>query len=124
LMHLLTGGKMAKTANSYIIVGQALRRLRKEKGFTLEDLAERAEISVSFLSHIERGTRQAPLTTLESLAGILGANLYDLFAQPPSASMAKEAPSTYDSKIKNLLKKLTEKEKKSLHGLLKQFDKK
>jgi transcriptional regulator with XRE-family HTH domain len=113
---------MGKTSNSYIITGQALRQLRKEKGFTLEELAERADISVSYLSHIERGTRQAPLTTLELLAQILGINLYELFA-PSSAAATREKPSTYDTKIKSILKKMTEKEKKGLHGLLKQIHK-
>lgn len=106
------------------MIGQSLRRLRKEKGFTLEELAERAEMSVSYLSHIERGTRKAPLGELESLAEVLGANLYTLFARPSSVHNAKEKPSTYDVKITTILKKLTEKEKKNLHGLLKQFDKK
>ena len=113
---------MRKNPNSYKTVGVSLRKLRKEKGFTLEELAERAEISVSFLSHIERGTRQAPLSTLETLAQVLGMNLYELFA-PASVATAREKPSTYDSKIKSLLGKLTEKEKKGLHGLLKQFHK-
>ena len=113
---------MAQTPNSYMVVGNALRRLRKEKGFTLEETAERADISVSYLSHIERATRKAPLTTLESLAQILGANLYELFAAP--VPVAREAPSTYDAKIKQLMKKMTEREKKSLHGFLKQFHKK
>ena len=114
---------MPKGSNSYATAGQALRKLRKEKGFTLEELAERAEISVSYLSHIERGTRQAPLTALESLAHVLGVNLYELFAPSSSVQTAKETPSTYDVKIKGILKKLTEREKKSLHGLLKQFEK-
>ena len=112
---------MAKVPDRYVLTGQVLRRLRKEKGFTLEELAERAEISVSYLSHIERGTRQAPLTTLESLAQILGLGLYDLFTQAAGAPTARETPSTYDAKIQTILKTLTEKEKKGLHGLLKQF---
>jgi transcriptional regulator with XRE-family HTH domain len=111
---------MAKKPNSYVAAGSALRQLRKDKGFTLEELAERAEISVSYLSLIERGTRQPPLTKLESLAHILGVNLYELFA-PSSSGTTREKPSTYDTKIKHLLKGMTEKEKKSLHGLLKQF---
>lgn len=114
---------MAKNQNSYIVAGSALKRLRKEKGFTLEELAERAEISTSYLSHIERGTRQAPLSTLENLAQVLGINFYDLFA-PSSVVTTQEKPSTYDAKIKGILKQLSEKEKKSLHGLLKQFHKK
>jgi XRE family transcriptional regulator, master regulator for biofilm formation len=114
---------MAKNPNSYITAGSALKRLRKEKGFTLEELAERAEISTSYLSHIERGTRQAPLTTLENLARVLGVNFYDLFASSSTVAI-QEKPSTYDAKIKSMLKHLTEKEKKSLHGLLKQFHQK
>ena len=114
---------MAKNSSSYVSVGLALKKLRKEKGFTLEELAERAEISTSYLSHIERGTRQAPLSTLESLAHILGVNLYELFA-PSSVVAVHEKPSTYDAKIKGMLKQMNEKEKKSLHGLLKHFHKK
>lgn len=114
---------MAKNPNSYVTAGSALKRLRKERGFTLEELAERAEISTSYLSHIERGTRQAPLVTLENLARILGVNFYELFA-PSSVASTQEKPSTYDTKIKNMLKHLSEKEKKGLHGLLKQFHKK
>lgn len=114
---------MGKTPDSYASAGQALRQLRKERGFTLEELAERAEISVSYLSHIERGTRQAPLTTLESVAQILGMNLYELFS-PSSSVIAHEKPSTYDAKIQAMMKKMTDKEKKSLHGLLKQFHQK
>lgn len=115
---------MAKTQNSYLQVGQALKSLRKNKGFTLEELAERAEVSVSYLSHIERGTRQAPLSTLETLAHILGANLYSLMAPPLQKAVLREPVSGYDAKIKNLLKGMTEKEKKGLHGLLKQFHRK
>jgi transcriptional regulator with XRE-family HTH domain len=115
---------MPKTTTSYIAAGTALRRLRKEKGFTLEELAERAQISVSFLSHIERGTRQAPLSTLETLAQILGMNLYELFAPLSKPLMAREDPSPYDAKIKQLLKGLSFSEKKSVHRLMKEFHKK
>ena len=114
---------MPKPSKNVSGVGQALRRMRKDKGFTLEEMAERAEISTSFLSHIERGTRNVPLATLETLAQVLGTNLYELFTPLPAALSAREKPSTYDAKIKNLLGKLSEKEKKGLHGLLKQFHK-
>lgn len=114
---------MAKEQDRYASVGITLKRLRKEKGFTLEDLAERADVSISYLHHIEHGTRKAPLSTLESLAQILGINLYDLLG-PASAVVSREKASTYDAKIKGMLKHLTEKEKKSLHGIMKQFHKK
>lgn len=111
---------MKKPVDIYANAGAALRRLRKEKGFTLDELSERAEISLSYLSHIERGTRQAPLTTLETLARILGINLYDLFTPAkPSSSALREPRSSYDAKITGLLKGLSEGQKKNIHGLIK-----
>jgi transcriptional regulator with XRE-family HTH domain len=111
---------MKKINNIYAAAGGALRRLRKDKGFTLEELSERAEISVSYLSHIERGTRQAPLTTLEILARILGINLYDLFAPEKGPKpTARETHSPYDAKITGLLPDLSESQKKNIHGLIK-----
>jgi transcriptional regulator with XRE-family HTH domain len=47
---------------------------------TQEVLAERADISVSFLSMIERGERAPHIETLAHIAGALEVNLADLFA--------------------------------------------
>ena len=115
---------MKKGTGIYSTAGGSLRRLRKEKGFTLEELSERAEISVSYLSHIERGTRQAPLTTLEILARILGINLYDLFAPEKGLRpTSRENHSPYDAKINGLLRDLSENQKKNIHGLIKEIRK-
>jgi transcriptional regulator with XRE-family HTH domain len=116
---------MKKTVDIYANAGAALRHLRKEKGYTLEELSERAEISLSYLSHIERGTRQAPLTTLEILARILGINLYDLFAPAgaPAKQTFRETRSSYDAKITGLLKNLSEGQKKNIHGLIQEIQK-
>jgi transcriptional regulator with XRE-family HTH domain len=46
---------------------------------TQEDLSERAHISVSFLSMIERGERSPHLETLAKLADALEVRLADLF---------------------------------------------
>jgi transcriptional regulator with XRE-family HTH domain len=46
---------------------------------TQEDLSERARISVSFLSMIERGERSPHLETLAKLAEALEVRLADLF---------------------------------------------
>jgi transcriptional regulator with XRE-family HTH domain len=47
---------------------------------TQEDLSERARISVSFLSMIERGERSPHLDTLAALAEALEVRVADLFA--------------------------------------------
>ena len=63
-------------------LGQRIRDLRTQRPerWTQEDLAERARISVSFLSMIERGERVAHVETLASLADALGSSLSEIFA--------------------------------------------
>lgn len=59
-------------SNLRITFGKNLRRIRRQKDFTQEQLAEAAEISVEFLSNIERGINAPSFETLEKLASVLG----------------------------------------------------
>src|SRR5262249_6002766 len=63
-------------------IGHRIRELRTQRPerWTQEDLAERAKISVSFLSMIERGERVAHVETLAALAESLGVTLSELFS--------------------------------------------
>jgi transcriptional regulator with XRE-family HTH domain len=61
-------------------LGQRIKALRRGRAMTQERLAERAEISVSFLSMIEGGRRVPHLSTLARLAGGLGLPLFELFS--------------------------------------------
>jgi len=62
-------------------IGQRIRELRTQRPerWTQEELAERAQISVSFLSMIERGERVPHVETLAALANALGVSLGELF---------------------------------------------
>jgi transcriptional regulator with XRE-family HTH domain len=63
-------------------VGRRIRQLRISRvgpRMTQEDLSERAHISVSFLSMIERGERSPHLETLASIAEALEVRIADLF---------------------------------------------
>jgi len=53
-------------------VGERLRRLRKERDWRLEDLAERTGLSQPYLSRIESGERQPSLAVLFGVARALG----------------------------------------------------
>src|SRR3954465_11505487 len=68
-------------------IGHRIRELRTQRPerWTQEDLAERARISVSFLSMIERGERVAHVETLASLAESLGVTLSELFSGADAA---------------------------------------
>jgi transcriptional regulator with XRE-family HTH domain len=54
-----------------LALGQAIRSLRTIKGISQKDLAERAEITPSFLSLVEGNHRAASLTVLRRIAEAL-----------------------------------------------------
>jgi transcriptional regulator with XRE-family HTH domain len=59
--------------------GNRIRILRAERGLTQEQLAERAAISVDFLSLIERGKNSPSFENLDELADSLDATVAELF---------------------------------------------
>jgi len=58
--------------------GETLRRVRKERGLTLRQVAEGAHVSVSYLAEIERGEKDPSSRVLESIAQGLGVEMGDL----------------------------------------------
>lgn len=54
------------------VFGATVRRLREHHGWTQEQLAERAEMSVTYLGFIERGENVPTLTIIFKLARSLG----------------------------------------------------
>ncbi len=61
-------------------LGTALRELRKSRGITLAELAERAGSHVGNLSRIERGTAKPSLDLLYRLAEGLDFSLSEIFS--------------------------------------------
>lgn len=60
-------------------VGGRLRAIRHLRRATLKAVAERAGLSESFLSQIERGKASASVASLTRIAAALGVNVADLF---------------------------------------------
>lgn len=55
------------------MIGKNIKRIRLRKGMTLSELAERAQISKSYLSNIERNLNQNPsIQIMEKIASVLG----------------------------------------------------
>ena len=65
----------------YASLGMRIRKERTLRGWTQEQLAEKANISLSFLGHIERGTRKASLETLVALSNVLTVSPDELLAE-------------------------------------------
>jgi transcriptional regulator with XRE-family HTH domain len=62
------------------LVGERLRRARRERGETLAEVARRAGISVQYLSEMERGRKEASSEMIAAVLGALGESLLDLTA--------------------------------------------
>ncbi len=59
--------------------GRPLRRLRQQRGLSLRAASERAGLSVSFLSSVERGVSGASIASLQRLTAAYGTTLHELF---------------------------------------------
>lgn len=55
-----------------------IRQVRKARGWSQEELAKKCGISMSFLGHIERGTRIMSLETFVNLCGALDTDAGEL----------------------------------------------
>lgn len=53
-------------------IGRAIRLCRTERGLKQVELAQKSDISVSYLSMLERGQRDPTLSTLNTIAEALG----------------------------------------------------
>jgi len=60
-------------------VGDRLRAIRRLRRATLKTVADRAGLSESFLSQVERGRANASVASLKRIAGALGVTVADLF---------------------------------------------
>src|SRR3954462_168386 len=76
----------APEAVAEVDVGERLRSIRRLRRATLRTIAERAGVSESFLSQVERGKASASIGSLRRIATALGVSVADLFE--PSAMPA------------------------------------
>ncbi|MEV8377642.1 helix-turn-helix transcriptional regulator [Kribbella sp. NPDC056861] len=63
------------------VIGNVFRRLRRERGITLRELAEQAQVSVPYLSEIERGRKEPSSEILAAICRALDLELADLLTE-------------------------------------------
>lgn len=68
----------------YYKIGQKIRKYRKAMGMSQEQLAERVEISVTHMSHIETGNTKLSLPVLVEISKALEVRTDDLLFDSPS----------------------------------------
>jgi len=60
-------------------IGEILRKARLKNKLRLKDVADRTNLSVSYISDIEHGKSTPPVDTLQSLCNALDVSIYSFF---------------------------------------------
>ena len=70
----------------YCAIGKRIRKVRKDKHYTQEDLCFECEISKAHLSHIECGYTKLSLQAIVNIANVLGVGVDQLLGSNIRAS--------------------------------------
>lgn len=62
-------------------LGEVLRGMRLEQGRTLREVSSDAQVSLGYLSEVERGQKEASSELLESICGALGVPLWKVLRE-------------------------------------------
>ncbi len=102
-------------AESFMYGGR-LRKLRKERGFSQEQIALRAEITTSYYGQIERGQANPSVGLLEKICGVMNVNIVDIFTETNTNLLGIDALSM---QILHQLNGKTDKEKEIILSIIK-----
>lgn len=72
-------------------IGGALRRIRLDDGRTLREVSHAANISMPYLSEIERGRKEPSSEILAGICAALGLTLLDLLREAGAEQLGAEA---------------------------------
>lgn len=90
-------------------IGTRIRECRNERNFTIEHLAEAADMEYTQLSRIERGKINTGIFHIYKIAGSLGVSMQELLGGIPShknirsdtASSSTQKSSTKKARVRN-----------------------
>lgn len=74
------------------MIGEEIRRRRKEQGLTIEQLAAKSGMAFSAISQIETGKRAPHSTSVVKLAAALGCEAGDLYPKVPKQLSLEDFP--------------------------------
>ena len=101
------------------ILGSNLRIFRNRREWSQMELAEKANISMNFLSEIERGLKWPYPETLQNLADSLGVEVYELFR--PESEANPDIGKYIERFSKDVMIAVQESVSKSLQNVKKQY---
>ncbi|WP_404445315.1 helix-turn-helix domain-containing protein [Sutcliffiella horikoshii] len=88
------------------MIGERIRKLRKSKGYSLSELAEKAGVSKSYLSYLERDLQTNPsLQFLQKISISLGTNIEYLLDGRSTDKKLEHSRLVVDDEWKKLIQK-------------------
>lgn len=102
-------------AGIYDRIARRVREERKKHALSLEDLAERSDLTASFIGQIERGERKLSVDALDRIAQALDVSAGSLLGDAPKA----KGQLSIENRIAALLRNQPADWKKLLLGTLK-----
>jgi DNA-binding transcriptional MerR regulator/mannose-6-phosphate isomerase-like protein (cupin superfamily) len=79
IVHVLKGQGVVAAPGNAGLPGQRFRRLRTRRGLSLAEVARATDVSVGFLSALERGQMRSSVATLRRIARYYRTNILSLF---------------------------------------------
>jgi transcriptional regulator with XRE-family HTH domain len=106
--------------SSNINFGLKLRTIRKEKGYTMDQLAEIAGISKRMISHYETQVKRPSIDKIELLAQALNVSVKELMETKDSPKDKKTESKTFLKIMKKVrvIEKLTEREQRIIFNFI------
>ncbi|GAB6136961.1 helix-turn-helix domain-containing protein [Halanaerobaculum tunisiense] len=80
-------------------VGKRIKKLRKNNNLTLQDLSAKTDLSVGFLSQLERGLTTVAIDVLENIAQELNVNLTYFFDSQSAESDDQIVMRNYENEV-------------------------
>lgn len=96
-------------------LGKKLRQIRREKGYTQHELAQKAAISEAYLGEIERGLKMPSMNTFLKVTEALEVSTDSVLCEKPSSGGEEY------NKIVEKLKELTPQQRKTFANLLEAY---
>ena len=81
-----------------IQIGAKVRRLRTQRGLTMEELADRCELSKGFISLLERDLTSPSIATLKDVLECLGTDLRTFFSEPEEEKIVFGTQDVFDTR--------------------------
>ena len=101
-------------ALDYSVIGSRIKQARLAKNMTQEDLADQIDISVAFLSRVERGNSHINLKRLNQLCGLLDVSEGYLLNGASSSS-----ENYLDKEFTDLIKSVSPEKQKLIYNVAK-----